>query len=56
MTPIINYLNIHLLQCVHGSECTRMHDAICDALASIAKEVDFNVAKKQLHVLSSSTF
>jgi hypothetical protein len=33
-----------------------MHDAMCDAFASIAKEVDFIVAKEQLHVLSSSTF
>jgi hypothetical protein len=33
-----------------------MHDAICDAFASITKEVDFNVAKEQLHILSSSTF
>jgi len=48
MALIINWSNIHLLQCVHGNECTRIHDAICDAFASIAKEVDFIVAKEQL--------
>jgi hypothetical protein len=35
---LINPLSIHLLQCSHGSECTCMHDVICDVFVSMAKE------------------
>ncbi len=47
---------IHLLHCVHGNECTRTHDVICNTFAAIAWNVGFHMGQKELHVLFSTTF
>jgi hypothetical protein len=46
-------LGVHLLQCVHGSEHTRMHDFDSNLFASIVKEVNFHVLYEQLYTLFS---
>jgi hypothetical protein len=50
-THPIDFMGIHLLCCVHGNECTGTHDAICDTFATIARDANFHVGQKQLHVL-----
>lgn len=46
---------VHLLQCVHGSEHTRMHDFNSNLFTSIVKEVNFHVLHEQLHTLFTLT-
>jgi hypothetical protein len=48
-------LGVHLLQCVHGSEHTRMHVFDSNMFASIVKVVNFHVLHEQLHTLFSLT-
>jgi hypothetical protein len=47
---------IHLLCCVHGSECIGTHDAIRDTLVAITHDASFHMGRKQLHALPSTTF
>jgi hypothetical protein len=48
-------MGIHLLCCVHGNECTRIHDPIHNTFVAIAGNVGFHVGQKQLHVLPLAT-
>jgi hypothetical protein len=49
-------MSIHFLRCVHGNECIRTHDVICDTFVTIAWNATFHVGRKQLHALPSTTF
>jgi len=43
---MIDQLVIHLLQCGHGNEYIRMHDAIYNVFAYITKEISFNTIQE----------
>lgn len=43
---VIDQLVIHLLQCDHGSEHIRMHDAIYNVFACITKGTNFNMIQE----------
>jgi hypothetical protein len=49
-THPIDLVDIHLLGCVYGNECTGTHDVVCDIF------VGFHMGRKQLHALLSTMF
>jgi hypothetical protein len=49
-THPIDPMDIHLLGCVYGNECTGTHDAICDTF------VGSHMGREQLHVFLSNVF
>jgi hypothetical protein len=49
-------MDIHLLCCTHGSNCTKTHDAIHDTFIAITQDVGFHVGQKQLCVFPSTMF
>jgi hypothetical protein len=55
-THPINLMNIHLLCCAHGDECTGTHDAICNTFATITWNAGFHAWQEQLYALPSTTF
>ncbi len=55
-THPINPMDIHLLCCVHGNECTGTHDAICNTFVAITRNASFHMGWEQLQLLSSTTF
>jgi hypothetical protein len=49
-------MDIHLLRCTHGNECTRTHDVICDTFATIVQNVVLHMGCEQLHLIPLTTF
>jgi hypothetical protein len=49
-------MDIHLLCCAHGNECTRTHDVISNTFVVIVWDVGFHMGWKQLHVFSFNMF
>jgi hypothetical protein len=49
-------MDIHLLCCTHGNNCTKTHDAIHDTFVAITQDVGFHVGQKQLYVFPSTMF
>jgi hypothetical protein len=47
-THPIDHVNIHLLGCVYGNQCTGTHDAVCDTF------VGFHMGQEQLYALSTT--
>ena len=47
----LNARRVHLLRCPHGGGTTVGHDAVRDAVASIASEAGFCVGHEQRHLL-----
>ncbi len=55
-TDLIDLMGIHFLCYIHGKECIGTHDAIRDTFVTIARNANFHMGWKQLHVLPSTTF
>jgi hypothetical protein len=55
-THPIDSMGIHILCCVHGNECIKTYDVICNTFTTIARDVNFHMKQEQLHVLPSTTF
>jgi hypothetical protein len=36
-------MGIHLLHCVHGNECIRTHDVVCDTFIAIVQDAYCNL-------------
>ncbi len=49
-------LHMHLFHCARGEEKTTSHDVVCDAFASIMKDVRFHILHEQTHVFLSFAF
>jgi hypothetical protein len=52
----LNPARIHLFHCAHGEERMASHGAMWDTFASMAIDVDFHVARKQIHIIMPPTF
>jgi hypothetical protein len=48
--------DIKYLRCAHGNEHTGTHDVVHDTFVSIARDANFHVGQKQLHVFFSTMF
>jgi hypothetical protein len=49
-------MDIHLLCCIHGNECTKTHDVVRDIFATIVQNVIFHMGCEQLHLIPLTTF
>ncbi len=47
---------IHFLCCVHGHECIRTHDVVCDTFVTIVHDANFHLGRKWFHAFFKNMF